>query len=353
MKNKIYRLFHWEYWPLLMFYIPNIPFALFYAMKAKSLVFYTATNPGIKNAGIGSESKYKTLQMIPNKFTPKSILHKKDQNIETTLTELKTAKITYPIIIKPDIGFRGGLVKKINTEIALRNYLEKYPITFIIQEFLTHKYECGIFYYRHPNEKKGTITSITLKEFLSVRGDGISTLKELVHLNNRASLYYEILQEDVFIDWNIILKKNTLKKLSSIGNHSKGTQFLNGNHLINKNIENTLDLLSHQIKGWYYGRLDIKYNSIEELSNGNFKIIEINGIMAEPGNIYDARKINYFKALKIIRTHWKQLYLIAEYNKKHNGVKLTKTVPFVKEMIALKKYSIGLKKLSKKNKLVH
>ena len=69
-----------------------------------------------------------------------------------------------------------------------RDYLEKYPITFIIQEFLTHKYECGIFYYRHPNEKKGTITYITLKEFLSVRGDGISTLKELVHLNNRASL---------------------------------------------------------------------------------------------------------------------------------------------------------------------
>ena len=105
MKNKIYRLFHWEYWPLLMFYIPNIPFALFYAIKAKSLVFYTATNPGIKNAGIGSESKFETLQMIPSKFTPKSILHKKDQNIETTLTELKTAKITYPIIIKPDIGF--------------------------------------------------------------------------------------------------------------------------------------------------------------------------------------------------------------------------------------------------------
>ena len=166
-------------------------------------------------------------------------------------------------------------------------------------------------------------------------------------------MYYTILREDVSIDWNIILKKNTTKKLSSIGNHSKGTQFLNGNHHINKNIENTLDLLSHQIKGWYYGRLDVKYNSIQELSNGNFKIIEINGILAEPGNIYDARKINYFKALKIIRTHWKELYLIAQYNKKHNGVKLIKTVSFVKEMIALKRYSIGLKKLSKKNRLIH
>ena len=33
-------------------------------------------------------------------------------------------------------------------------------------------------------------------------------------------------------------------------------------------------------------------------------IIEINGILAEPGNIYDARKINYFKALKIIGKHF-------------------------------------------------
>ena len=55
MKNRFHKLFHWEYWPLLMFYIPNIPFALFHGIKIRSLVFYTGVNPGIRDSGIGSE----------------------------------------------------------------------------------------------------------------------------------------------------------------------------------------------------------------------------------------------------------------------------------------------------------
>jgi len=263
------------------------------------------------------------------------------------LQEINNKGITFPLIIKPDVGFRGLLVKKIKTELSLINHLKKYSIDFIIQQFMTHEYECGIFYYRYPYHKKGTISSLTLKKFLSIKGDGKSSLLELVHQDKRASIYYSTLKEDTTIDWNIVLNKNSVKKLSSIGNHSKGTQFINGNHLINKKIETILDSISHQIDGWYYGRLDIKYNSLRELYDGNFMIIEINGILAEPGNIYDTNKINYFKALKIIRNHWKHLFKIARYNRQISGVKLTKTLPFVKEMIQLQKYSTGLQKIDK------
>ena len=347
MKNKFYKLIHWEYWPMLMFYMPNIPLALYYAIRTKSFVFYTATNPGLKNAGIGSESKFNTLQMIPRKYVPKSILHRKNQDIKITLQEINNKGISFPLIIKPDVGFRGLLVKKIKTKTSLINHLKKYSIDFIIQQFMSHEYECGIFYYRYPYHKKGTISSLTLKKFLSIKGDGKSSLLELVHQDKRASIYYSTLKEDTTLDWNLILEKNSVKKLSSIGNHSKGTQFINGNHLINKKIETILDSISHQIDGWYYGRLDIKYNSLRELYEGNFMIVEINGILAEPGNIYDANKINYFKALKIIRDHWKHLFKIARYNSQISGVKLTKTLPFVKEMIQLQKYSIGLQKIDK------
>ena len=348
MKKRIYKLFHWEYWPLLMFYIPNIPLAIFYAIKMKSLVFYTAVNPGIKNAGIGSESKYNTLKMIPSKYTPKSVLHQRNQNIKTTIIEIKKSGITFPVMVKPNIGFRGLLVKKIDSEITLKNYLEKYPVAFIIQEFLSQRYECGIFYYRYPNKKTGKISSLSLKEFLSVNGDGISNLKELIFKDKRASLYYSFLKENTSLDLATILEKNKLKKLSSIGNHSQGTRFINGNHLINKTLEKNLDKLSHQIEGWYYGRLDVKYNNLEELYNGQFKIIEINGILAEPSHIYDTSKNSYFQALKTIRFHWKQMYLIASYNQKYNGVKFRETIPFTKEMIQLTRYSKRLKKLLKK-----
>lgn len=319
-----------------------------YGLKIRNLVFFTGVNPGIKNSGIGSESKYKTQQIFPKNYLPNSILHEKNKDIEETIQRIKKSNIKYPIIVKPDIGFRGLLVKKISTELNLRKYLKKYPIDFIIQEFLIHENECGIFYYRHPNKPTGKITSLTLKEFLTIRGNGRSSIKELVLNNKRASLYYTNLLNDTSIEWDEVVKKNTLKKISCIGNHCKGTRFINGNHLINKTLEASLDILSHQVNGWFYGRLDVKYNTLEELYNGHFKIIEINGIHAEPIHIYDTTKTSYLKALKTIRTHWVQLYLIAQYNHKHNEVKFRKIIPFIKEMIALKLYSKRLKKLSNK-----
>jgi len=344
--TRLHKLLHWEHWPLLAFYVPNIPYAFVHGLAARNLVFYTAVNPGILNSGIGSESKYATLQLLPKEYIPKSVLHQENDSIENTLTKIEQQGISYPMIVKPDVGFRGLLVKKIENEEILVAYLKRYPVHFIIQEFLTHPYECGIFYYRHPDQEKGKVTSITLKEFLSIIGDGSSTIKELVQSDERAFLYYDLIKDDPLIDWNFIPGEGAAIKLSSIGNHSKGTRFINGNHLINQELEESLNKLNHQVDGWFYGRLDVKYNSLEELNQGKFKVLELNGILAEPTHIYDATKMSYWKALKTIRTHWKQLYRIARYNHKHQNIAYRKMVPFLKEMFALKAYSNRLKKLS-------
>lgn len=332
-----------------MFYLPNIPYALIHGIKERNFVLYTAVNPGIKNSGIGSESKYETLLMIPEKYVPKSVLHKVDQSVQETLKAIEKKHIQYPVIAKPDIGFRGLLVKKMDDESALIEYLQKYPVAIIIQEFLTHKNECGIFYYRHPSEKKGHITSITLKKFLHVTGNGTSTIEELILCDKRAKLYLRFIKKNLSVDLSDIPEKGKQVKLSSIGNHSKGTQFINGNHLINKQLCRSFDNLNHQIDGWYYGRMDVKYNTLEELCNGNFKVLELNGILAEPTHIYDASKITYLGALKTIRKHWKQLYRIAIYNHKQKKVPYRKAFPFIKEMLVLKAYSKRVHKMSKAN----
>lgn len=348
-KNSLHKILHWEHWPLLMFYVPNIPYALMHGIKEWNLVFYTAVNPGIKNSGIGSESKYETLQMLPEKYIPKSILHEVGSEVTNTIADIKKQHIQFPVIAKPDIGFRGLLVKKIENEAALTSYLNSYDIDIIIQEFLAHENECGIFYYRYPHEEKGTITSITLKEFCHVVGDGISTIEALILKDERAKLYLHLIQENNVIDLNQIPKKEEIVKLSSIGNHSKGTKFINGNHLITQELHDSFDILNHQVDGWYYGRVDVKYHSLEALYNGEFKILEVNGILAEPTHIYDASKTTYFGALKIIRQHWKQLYKIAMYNHKVKKVPYRKIFPFIREMLALKAYSNRVKKMAKVN----
>ena len=345
--NKINKLLNWEYWPTSMFYVPNLPYAFYLAARAKHSAFFSAANPCIKSSGNGTESKFDTIELVPNKFKPKTIFVKANSDFNCIIDKLKNKEITFPLIAKPDIGFRGLLVQKIASKDELKIYFDKYPIAIIIQEFLDYKNECGIFYHRNPNEKKGKITSITLKRFLTVTGNGSSTLKELISLDNRARLYVELLED---LHQEKLLQtplKGEVVKLSTIGNHSKGTQFMCGAHLKTKKLEETFDSLSDSIPGWFYGRVDIKYNTFEELENGeNFKILEINGILAEPTHIYDAENYNYFNALKAIRTHWKSLYQVATTNHKDYQVPYKSSKKFISEMFELRAYTKKIKSLS-------
>lgn len=340
---------NWEYWPSYMFYLPNIPYAAYLALRAKSLVFFSATNPAIKHSGNGSESKFSTIQLIPNEFRPKSVLINAKTPIDRSLEEIKKQHIDFPLIIKPDIGFRGLLVKRIQTVTELKTYLLKHKnLNLIAQEYISYKNECGIFYHRIPNETAGKITSITLKKYLTVTGDGFSSIEELILADDRAKLYIDLLKELHQHKLNEILKKDEEKVLNVIGNHSKGTQFIDGNHLITPTLEKAIDSIMSQIPNWYYGRLDLKYNSIDDIINlKNIKILELNGIISEPTHIYDPSQNSYFNALKEIRKHWKLIFKIATQNHRLKKVPYDSVSGFLASLNDLKKYTNQIKAESK------
>ena len=349
MKPFIYKkLIDWEYWPWYTYYFPLLPYAFYLALKSRSFGFFSAVNPGIEGSGNGLESKFKTLQLLPDKCKPASIYIHKGERIEIVLDKVNSKNIRFPFIIKPDIGFRGLLVKKINAKSELSLYLKKYnSINLIIQEFIDLKNECGIFYHRIPHEQKGKITSITLKAFLSVKGDGKSTILNLIKEHPRARNFSKLIIELNKDKMDSIPQKNEEVILNFIGNHSKGTQFINGNYLISNELTKLLDKLSRDINGWFYGRLDVKYNDFEELLKGkNFKIIELNGIISEPTHIYDSGNGSYFKALKSIKDHWSILYTIGTKNKKLKNGEYTNLRYFISLCLNHKKYLQKIKKLS-------
>ena len=343
------RLTNWEHWPTFLLYAPIVPFFLRRIIKAKNPIYYLVTNPSILYSGMGTESKYKTLSLVPKKYQPVSILIPENINFNEILNELKSSNIVYPIIVKPDIGFRGYLVKKINNEHELRKYFLKINIPVIIQEFIDYSNEIGVFYSRIPGAKKGKITSITIKKYPTIVGNGKNTLSELILADDKVFLYHDLIKNIQKEKMEKIIAKDKTITLSEIGNHSKGTQFLNGNHLINNDLENIFDTLNHQIHGWFYGRIDLKYRSFEELCNGEkFKIIEVNGIISEPTHIYDTSAGgSYFAAIRSIKEHWKIMDKIALKNHRDYDVPYPKLTPYVQEIFRLYKYVKVLKKLNK------
>lgn len=348
LKTNIFKKFtQWEYWPGYMFYIPNLPYAVYLAIKAKNFSFYSAVNPAIKSSGNGTESKFDTLKLVPEKYRPNSIFVFKEREFDMVIRALHKKGIDFPIIAKPDVGFRGMLVEKINTDNDLKRYLENYKLPIILQEFIDLPNECGVFYYRIPGNDSGVINSLTFKSFLSVRGNGFSTLEELVDFDKRAQHYIPQLRKIHAERWHTIPEKGEKIVLSVIGNHARGTQFLNANHYIDDTLVKTFDKLNDEIEGWYYGRLDIKYNTWEELKKGeNYKILEINGIISEPTHIYDPYTTTYFNALRTFRRHWDIVEEIAKKNLK-NGIPSKDFNEFWREIKWLNDYTKKVKKLAK------
>ena len=344
--SRYIRLTQWEYWPSKLFYWPMYFYIPWYQFRARNLVFFTAANPGIDTGGIGLESKFEAMQLYPKEMCPRSILFKKDDKVQDLNRRLSEQNISYPLIAKPDLGYRGLLVKKIHTPTQLESFLRQYKLDFIIQELIEGMEEFGVFYIRHPEQEKGNITSLTLKEFLSVTGDNRSTVEELVKQKSRAMLQLEALQKSQ----PQLLKKVPAKgehiALGVIGNHSKGTMFINGKHLIDDELITTFDKISKRIDGFYYGRFDIKCPSFEDLKKGkNIKIIELNGTCSEPTHIYDASKISYFGALREIIWCWRTIFQISQANHKR-GIAYQSQREIAKRFINLRKYFIEIKKMA-------
>lgn len=344
-KNRYTRFSQWEYWPYYTFYIPLFMYYLLLVIRARHAFFLTAANPAIFTGGTGMESKYNTLMKLPAELRPKTILIKPGEDVSLVKIKLNEAQISFPLIAKPDVGYRGLLVKKIKTEKELFDYLRKYKLDFLVQELIDLPVEAGLLYYRFPDEEKGKITSITLKDFLSVTGDGQKTVLDLVQEYDRALLQLERLQQTHKEVLSLIPKKGEKIQLGSIGNHSKGTTFINGNHLIKDIDKAVYDKLNHQIEGIYFCRYDLLCSSIEDLKTGNgIKIIEVNGIGAEPTHIYDVSKCSFFCAIKTIGQHWTLIWKLGIANHQ-KGVPYFPFIKMIKTLLAHRRYIKSIKKM--------
>ncbi|MGQ0827348.1 MAG: hypothetical protein ACT4ON_03020 [Bacteroidota bacterium] len=310
----IIRFVKYEYWSWWFFYLPVLPYWLYLSIKSRSLAYFSVANPGIELGGFFGESKSDILKLIDKHYLPKYI-EINEKIFNPIIHQLKEQNISYPVISKPDVGERGNAVVKINNEEELKDYHQQSRSKYIIQEFVEYDIELGVLYSRLPNSDKGKVTSVTLKEFLSVTGDGKSTIKELMQKSARARFQIKRLSKQMGDEINKVLNTNEKKILEPIGNHCRGTRFIDNNFLINEKLNNVFDTICLPIKGFYYGRFDLKVKSIEDLYLGrNIKIIELNGASSEPGHIYDS-SYTLIRAYKDLLSHWKRLAEIANENR--------------------------------------
>jgi hypothetical protein len=341
-RNKLlfYKITHWEYWPFQVVYIPIYFLWIFYSFKARSIFFFNASNPSMKNGGFIMESKKAIYDLIPPHFYPKTELIRHGATLEQVEKIISDADIKYPLIAKPDIGLRGSGVKKIDTVADLKQYTLKANFDYVIQDLIPFKNEVGIFYVRYPNQNSGKITGIVSKEFMILTGTGDATIEELIKENPRYEVQLKVLRQEFGKKLQDILPKGKKLNMVPYGNHARGAKFIDGSHWITPKLEETINEICLQIPGFYFGRLDVMYNTIQELESGeNFSVVELNGAASEPTHIYDPKHSLFF-AWKELARHITYMYEISVVNNKRG-------TPYLDYNVGVREYRLHLEQSKK------
>jgi hypothetical protein len=311
--NFLIRLRSWEYWPFGILQGPVFLYWLLLALKERSIFFFSASNPGILSGGMMGESKAEVLDLIPDEIKPKTFLVRLPATAESVAHQMTSNGLSFPLIFKPDLGERGWMVRKIDNERDVEQYLKDIRINFVMQELVDLPLEFGVFYVRYPDRPHGRVTSVTMKKFLSVKGDGRSTLQELILSHDRAKLQWEVLKERYLQQLNDVLPNNKSIELVSIGNHCLGTTFLDANYLITPKLNASFDSISKKIPGFYFGRFDLRCASFEDLEEGKVKIVELNGCGAEPAHIYHPGS-SFWRGMATLFAHVHRMYRVSAIN---------------------------------------
>ena len=308
------RIFNWERLPFFVIYAPFIFLWSYYWALSRRFWFFSNVNPTMYFSGFEGETKQEMFSQLPQEFCPVGIYIEPGQTFEKVLCQVKQAGLKFPFAVKPDVGTKGLLFRKIENEEQLKKYHALLPFTYMVQELITLPLELSVFHVRYPDEQKGMITGMIAKEYLHVKGDGVSTLRKLIESHPKAFMIEDEQKHKHKESLDEIIPENDIYLLNELGNHNRGATFLNLQDKIDDSLLKVFDEISLYSNYFYYGRYDIKTTSIEDMKAGkNFSILEFNGVGSEPNHIYDIG-LSYMQALRIIAQHWKYMYEIGRIN---------------------------------------
>ena len=318
------RCTRWEFWPMWLFYPPLLVYVAGLMLRHRSLTVFTAANPDIPGGGFIGESKFDILRSLSGNASrvARAALVPGDTTIDRQLSIargfMERMRLTFPVVVKPDQGQRGWGVAIAHSEAELESRIADLRGDLIIQEYVAGL-EFGVFYYRHPGEKRGRIFSITEKRFPSVHGDGQSTLEELILADDRAVCLQHLHRRVHRAHLSRVPGPGESVPLVEIGSHCRGSLFLDASCLITPALEGAFDAVAQSFGGFYFGRFDVRTPSIEAFTEtAEFRILELNGVTSESTNIYDPRN-GVWTAYRVLAAQWKLAFEIGAANRRRGA----------------------------------
>ena len=273
---------HFEFWHPRVFETPYYGYLLSRcALKGLSPHDIPKANYALDHGEIGLGSKYSTQMAFDQARFPATTCLNLPQDLRAV--GLFAQAHSYPFILKPLIGTVGKGVVKVTSSDGLQAATQDLQGVYMVQSYCPDPDEFGVFYTRKNGESR--ITGINQKHFPTVTGDGRSSLANLTRNHPRHTGHWDIFLR--YLDLSQIPPAGETIKLSFIGSHTLGCKFTDDSHIKTAALEKAVFAVCDSQPGFNFGRFDLKTPSREAFLDGEFTIIEVNGISSLPTHMFD------------------------------------------------------------------
>ncbi len=294
------RLGRLERLPKWLNLVPMVAQWLGLALMHRSLTLPSCANPGITAGGLVGEGKMEYLAQMGQMDQMGGFARAATANTTSVdisgpgaLAQAEVAMarqgLAYPLAVKPDLGWCGYGVRRIDDRDALARYVAAFPEgeRLVLQEWLDTEGEAGLFYLRWPGAASGELIGVLLRHFPRVVGDGVHSVAQLIARDPRACRLGRDHASEPCCDVRRIPARGEVVRIASVSSTRVGGGYEDGTPHSTPELQRAVDAIALDMGAFHAGRFDVKYENLAALKAGRFRIIEVNGAGAEAVHAWD------------------------------------------------------------------
>ncbi len=266
-------------------------------LRYRSLTLPSSANPHITAGGLVGDTKSEYFAGMGAHARPRVAPYTLLQvagvdQLAAAMSAMREAGLHFPVVAKPELGWCGFGVRRIDDALELADYLARYPAgeSLMLQRYLDEPGEAGLFYVRHPEQAQGRVLGILLRHYPQVLGDGVSTMAQLIAADPRLRRVQRRPHEHV-VRYNPhrIPARGEVVRLSLIGSTRVGGRYEDATAQATSELLAAVEAVAADMPSFHIGRFDVRYRNLQELRAGRFTIMEINGAGSEAVHAWDPR----------------------------------------------------------------
>ena len=301
--------------------VPMVAQWLWLGLRYGSVTLPSSANPNITAGGLVGDTKseyFDAMGPLARSRVAGFVMVQPNgaASLVASLAAMRDANLQFPVVAKPDLGWCGFGVRRIDDSSGLHDYLERYPhgAALMLQQYLAAPGEAGLFYMRHPDHSCGQLLGILLRHYPQVVGDGASNIAQLIKRDGRLQRTTQSDEHECSYEPGNIPAEGEIVRLSLIASTRVGGRYEDGSDHATSALTAAVDAIARDMHQFHAGRFDVRYETLEDLRRGQFTIMEVNGAGSEAVHAWDP-KYSIRDVYRIVFAKQRSLFSLAAANR--------------------------------------